>query len=74
MPLITPRRSREPSDTQDWVSREFGRPSKKHAEQRARKADIDDLKRVPGSKDFRRDNPDADIHDWERYQRQKREE
>lgn len=35
---------------------------------RARRDDISDLKRVPEAADFRRDNPDADIHDWGQYQ------
>ena len=38
-------------------------------DRKMRRDAILDLRRVPGdaAADFRHDNPDADIHDWERY-------
>jgi hypothetical protein len=62
----------EPAATQEAISSAFAGMSSKRAERRSRKGDIQDLKRVPGkeARQFRRENPDADIHDWERYQKQ----
>lgn len=48
---------------EDWETRE---------DFDARVPDIQDLQRVPGPEaaQFRKDNPGADMYDWQRYQRQ----
>jgi hypothetical protein len=57
------------ADVGDWVRENFGvkeNPNSKRAEHNRSKQD---LRRLPEARDFRRDNPDADLEDYTQWQK-----
>lgn len=66
----------EPRDTQEFITERFrGEPRQDRRDaaqdRKARKNEISDLRRVQGAeaRRFRRENPGADIHDYDQFQR-----